>query len=246
MPSAPKGETLEQKKERYLQAGYNQAKTRKQNRNPDGSLKVTEDDLWYQANNYMMKMLDRDAAQNLLRKEHQERMALEDEDYRLQQEEKYRAEYEWNTSNDEAALVHLLDLEVQIRSINRDILASASANDRDKLRKSLTDTVREHRQLQQNLGIDRPAREKKTATGDPMDDWDRIKREATVKKQQQLEKFLHGDGKMIKGIENVETEGELRDIIKYGLLLKFDVIDPLLSHHRRVLGLPTEVQKTIG
>ena len=239
MPSAPKGETLEQKKARYLQAGYNQAKTRKQNRNPDGSLKVTEDDLQYQAHNYMQKMLDKDAAQSVLRKEHQERMNLEDEDYRLQQEEKYRSEYEWNTSNDESSLTHLLDLEVQIRSINRDIINSLNVADKDKLRSRLTDTVREHRQLQHDLGIDRPAREKKVASGDPMDDWDRIKREATVKKQQQREKFL-------TEVQGVKTEGELRDIIKYGLLLKFDVIDTMLEHHRRVLGLSTEVQKTIG
>lgn len=234
MPKAPKDETFEEKKARYIKAGYKQALTRKQNLNPDGTLKVTEDDLQYQAYRYMEKQFELNEKRDQLQSEVAARYSLEDEEYRQQQEKRYRDDYEWNTSNDEAALDHLIALEIQMRQINRELATGAA--DKDKLRKSLNDTSREHRQSMAALGIDRISREKKSSSGDPMDDWERIKEEASIKKAQQKKKFLDK-------MPQISTEAELRDIIKYGLLWSFDVIDPLLSAHRRVLGLPEEVQK---
>lgn len=232
MPRAPKNETYEQKKARYLRSGYAQARTRKQNLNPDGTLKVTEDDLQLQAYNYMEKMLAKEDNREQLRSEIASRYSLEDEEYRKQQERRYRADYDWNTSNDEAALDHLLNLEIQIRQISREL--EANAGDKDKLRKSLNDTNREHRQSMAALGIDRISREKKSNSGDPMDDWERIKEEAKIKKSQQRQKFL-------EQLPAVKTEQELKDLIKYGLLLKFDTIEPMLVAHRRVLGLQEDL-----
>lgn len=236
MPRAPKGETLEEKKARYLKAGYNQAKTRKQNLNPDGTLKVTEDDLQLMAYQYMEKQLAREAEAGRLRSDINQRYAVQDEDFRQAQERKYRQDFEWNNSNDEAALSNLIDLEVQIKQINREI-DEAGILDKNKLRQILNDTVKEHRMSLVALGIDRVSRERKKATGDPMDDWERIKQEALVKKDMQRAEF-------IDQAELAETEAQLRDIIKYGLLLSFKEVDPLLANHRRVLGLPTEVEKS--
>jgi hypothetical protein len=229
MPRPPKGETLEQKKERYLRAGYNQAKSRKQNAN------ATEDDLQLLAYQYMEKMLAREAEAGRLRSDINARFAEADEDYRQKQERKYRDDYQWNSSNDESSLGHILDLEVQIRQINREI-DEAGILDKDKLRSRLNDTIKEHRLSMAALGIDRISREKKTQTGDPMDDWERIKKEALTKKEMHRAEF-------IEKAASASTEAELRDIIKYGLLLTFKEIDPLLSNHRRVLGLEPEVEK---
>lgn len=237
MPRAPSNETVEEKKERYLQAGYNIAKSRKQNKNDDGTLKVTEDDLWYQANQYAEKQMERYYKGEEATRQVHARMTVEDEEYRSQRLKTYYDDYEWNTSNDIASLEHLLDLEVNIRQINRELNeGDKSTVEKDKLRKNLTDSIRERRQLEQSLGIDRVAREKKSTSGDPMSEWTKILEEAREKKRQQRDEFL-------TLIEDIKTEAELRDRIKVGLLLKFDVIDPLLSAHRKVLGLSPEVDK---
>ena len=238
MPKAPKNETYEQKKERYLQAGYNIARTLKQNKNEDGTLKVTEDDLWFSAHKYMEKQMERESEKGRLKTGLAERYALEDEEYRQEQEKKYLADFEWNTSNDLAALDHLVNLEVQIRQIRRDLAEPfITQSDKDKARKTLNDTIREHRGAMASLGIDRPAREKKLSAGDPVQDWERIKEEALLKKEMQR-------AELVDRLEEIENEAQLRDALKYGLLQKFDIIDPILLAHRRVLGLPLELEKS--
>ena len=237
MPRAPKGETYEQKKERYLQAGYKQAKTRKQNLNDDGTLKVTEDDLWFQAHRYMEGQMERESKREHVRIAIDERNSEDDVTYRESQERKYKQDYEWNSSNDLADLDHLLNLEIQIRAINRELgTPGLLAVEKEKLRKTLNEAIREHRQLQSHIGIDRPAREKKVTAGDPMVDWERIKEEALLKKQMQRQELL-------EKLPEIETEAELRDMLKYGTLENFGIIDPILTAHRRVLGIPEELQK---
>jgi hypothetical protein len=63
-----------------------------------------------------------------------------------------------------------------------------------------------------------------------MQDWQRIKDEALEKKEMQRQELSDK-------LQEIATEAELRDALKYHLLLKFDIIDPILSTHRKILGV---------
>jgi hypothetical protein len=238
MPKPPKNETYEQKRMRLMDAGFKVARSRKQNRDENGELKVSDDELWVQAARYADKYLEREGLQTAKRREMAVKEAEEDYDYRKRKEREYRSDYEWNDSNDEASLEHLLNLEIQIRQINRELEdPDRGTVEKEKLRKSLVDITKERRQLESGLGIDRVTRAKHDERGDPMDDWDRIKKEAALKKKMMRDEFT-------QKATNAQTEAQLRDMIKVGLLLKFDVVDVLLANHRRVLGLDPTVEKS--
>jgi hypothetical protein len=235
MPTAPKNETYEQKFERYIRAGYNVARTRKQNKDENGNVIASEESLQEQAIQYAHGQMAKWNQTQQARAARAEKQAQDDDEFRETQLELYRSEYEWNDSNDESSLEHLIELEVQRRQINRELEDPDNVN-KDKLRTQLRDTIKAHKELQQALGIDKINREKSKTTTSPMNDWDRIKQEAAIKKQQMRDEFI-GQAK------EARSEAELRDRIKVGLLVGFDIVDAILSNHRRVLELPTEVSK---
>lgn len=230
-------ETPEQKRQRYVEIGYRIAQGRKQNAN------ATEDDLQVEAIRYADTRIANDNKKQQASFEEQikkiTRSTADDGKFREDQYRAYHDAFEWNKANDEATLQHLIDLEVQIRQINRELQEEPkNVQDKVKLRGGLANISREHRLLQEALGIDRPSRERKSSSGTPMDDWNRIKEQAGLKKRMQMQEF-------IEAVNAVKTEPELRDKLKYGVISLggFDTIDAILVNHRRVLGLSTELEK---
>jgi hypothetical protein len=197
----------------------------------------TEEEIFILASDYADKQIERreQAAHTKNKGRQQERDS--DEDYRDKQERTYRRNYQWTTANDEASLDNLLNLEVQIRRISRELDQEDDPENKNKLRKSLSETTKEHRTLQEKLGIDRISRSKQAAAKSTVDDWERIKQEAKKKLDDLALEFS-------AKASQVTSEAELRDRMKYHFAIPFAMVDDVLSNHRRVLGLDTDVQKS--
>ena len=126
----------------------------------------TEDDLIEAAFEAADKQI---AKRNAKPGEDPQTYTAEDEEWRLEQEARYRKEFDWNEANDESALQMLLDLEQQLRALNREFSkASLNVGDRVELLKELRNIAKDHSALQKTYGIDRVSRENRSRTEDPM------------------------------------------------------------------------------
>lgn len=224
-------------REELIQSGLRMYNAMPQYRMKLASGDMTEEDMYIMASNWADRQLE--AREKRLAGEsedrHEER--LDDLDYRREQETSYRKGFVWESANDESSLEHLLDLEVQIRQIGRELEASKDPGAKNELRKTLSNTVKEHRTLQKDLGIDRVTRSKAEQAKSSVDEWERIKKDAKRKLEQLANEFADEAGK-------VKTEGELRDRLKYHGAIPFRMVDDILSNHRRVLGLDPTVEKS--
>ena len=161
-----------------------------------------------------------------------------DVEYRSAQEDRYRGEYEWDSmnANDEASLNHLLDLEVQQRVLNRELARPhISVKDRTDLLAEIRNVSKDHAVIQKALGMDRATRDTKARTGDPM----QVLKEQVKAGAELMQKLMDEFWAVCPTIEN---EAQLRYMTKHHLGLPYGIVDPLLSTHRRVLGLPIEIQ----
>ncbi len=167
-----------------------------------------------------------------------EELQQEDSDWREQRVAAYLQEFSWNDANDYASLEALVSLEMQIRTCTRALEdPNTDPGLLKDLRNSLAILTREHRQLQKDLAIDRDTREKERSQRNVVDDWDRIKQEAREKLATLIAEFK-------ANADKAENEGELRDRMKYHFAIPFEAVDDVLTNHRRVLGMPTELQKS--
>jgi hypothetical protein len=199
---------------------------------------MSEDELWEMAARYADKQIEKRTEMLVGEKKTRESMQQSDAQFKEEREQAYRTEYIWNDSNDEASLEALISLEMQLRVVTRELEDPHTPQDSlAKLRADLNNLTKEHRTLQKDLGIDRTTREKQAASKNTVDDWDRIKHEA----KQKLEELSAEFG--LWAVQ-VQTEAELRDRMKYHFAIPFVDVDTVLSNHRRVLGLDTDVQKS--
>lgn len=208
-----------------------------QNKTKLASGEISEEDLWIRAydkaDQKIKEELDQgyDAVEKV-RDAHQELVK-----FRNERENQYRTAYDWNTSSDERTLNNILDNEVYTREITQELERPALTQlEREKLLDRHSKLIKDHRDLLSSAGVDRLSREKKAQTFEPMEDWDRVKRQAFEKMEELRREFgLAAD--------RCEDEFELMNIMKYHLGFEFDgIIGKILSTHRRTLGLPEELQ----
>lgn len=156
---------------------------------------------------------------------------IEDQEYRQAQEERYRSEYDWNSSNDEAELQRILDLEVQSRATNREFAkASLNIKDRTALLGELRNIAKDLASLQKGLGIDRPTRDTRRRTEDPMAALHTQIESGAAKMRELVDEWVERS-------HEAQTIEELRALAKHHLTLPLAVIDATLDAHRRILGV---------
>jgi len=219
-------------------AHYRTLSTQYQNRQKLESGEIDEEWLWIRA----YEFVDRKIAEELEAADNGEtqfkQQILDIANYRKDREKEYRTLYAWNTASDEQTLANILDNECYTLEIAEVLKKPGlTMSERDKYLERHSKLVRDHKDLLVAAGIDRISREKKQQTYEPLEDWTRIKEQAFQRMQQLKQAFP-------EAASHAETEADLRDLIKYHLGFDFDgVIDPLLAHHRRTLGLPMEVER---
>jgi hypothetical protein len=222
-----------------LARGYfNMYRTQRQNQEKLAAGDITNEDLWAQAYEKAEKVIEErmlvltGGAQTALDLSQEIRV------YREAQETRYRELFEWNSANDEASLSNILDVESQIFEVDRKLLnTTISSTDRDRMMDRHGKLVKQHADLVSLAGIDRVSREKKKDTTGPIEDWNAIKAKASDHMEKMKETFG-------QAAQEAQTESQLRDAIKYHLGVPFKgIIDVILSNHRRVLNLDTEVQE---
>lgn len=234
MPKAPKEPKT---REEWIKSGIRMYKQLPQYKLKLEIGEMTEDELRYMAEEWADKKIHEKLRSNSDKQLNDEDIKSEDAKYREKQRRNYRQEFDWNNANDEASLDQLLDLELQIRAIRRDMEKAGDYKSKNSYRNALTKAIAEHRNLQKDLQIDRSSREKKRTTTNVIDDWDRIKIDAAKKIKELNEEF-------IEMASESKTESELRDKIKFHGVIPFEMVDAILTHHRRVLGLDTNIEKS--
>lgn len=225
-------------RDELIESGLKMYRVMPQYRDKLASGLLSEDELWEMAARWADKQIEKRTEGLIGAKKTREAMQAEDISFKQEREAAYRGQYDWNTSNDEASLEGLISLEMQMRVVTRELEdPHTSADFLPGLRNQLANLTKEHRTLQKDLGIDRTTREKEKQSKNTVDDWDRIKREAKEKLEELSKEF---------GLwaVQVQTEADLRDRMKYHFAIPFADVDTILSNHRRVLGLPTDVQKS--
>jgi hypothetical protein len=227
MPTRKVPKTLDE----YIESGIKMYRTMPQFR------EETDEELYGRARVWAEKQLDKRVERAEAKRVAKQTVLESDEEFRSKQEAHYRTGYIWEGANDESSLQHLLNLEVEMRRVKSELDEPRDDRIKKDLRKSLTDLSTEHRTLQEKLGIDRLTRAKAESARSTVDDWDRIKREAKEKLVQLASEF---DAKA----NQATTEAELRDRLKYHFAIPFDMVDSVLRNHRRVLGLPLDVQES--
>jgi hypothetical protein len=199
---------------------------------------ITDEDIWSMAYEKADKTIDERML--VLTGGQQAALDLSQEirAYREAQEQRYRDLYEWNSANDEASLSNILDTESQIFEIDRKLLnVNISSVDRDRYMDRHAKLVKLHADMLLASGIDRVSREKKKEQTGPIEDWMSIRRRAHDHMEDLRESF---------GVaaRSASSESKLRDAMKYHLGMPFSgIVDVILSEHRRVLGLPVEVEE---
>lgn len=223
-------------RDQLARSWYNVVKNQVQNKKKllDGTL--AEDDLWAQAYNIADRKIE-ERIDNLRGKaDTRADLMVEIQNFRENQEEKYRELYEWNDANDETTLKNILDNESNTFEVKRSLQDPTLPMDlRDKAYDRHTKLTLAHRDLLNAAGIDRVSREKKVQSAQPMDEWNRVV-EAAGKKMETLKADFP------ERAAKATSEEDLRDQIKYCFGYDFEgVVDHILVNHRRVLGLPLEI-----
>jgi hypothetical protein len=154
----------------------------------------------------------------------------EDEEFRQRRMTEYQEVYsDWDEASDMALLINLVELEVQFRVIRRDLTRSSMLADKEKYWKALRENSEAQKSLQVTLGIDKKSRDATRSSGNPMDNWRDIKDEIGDWVDMLIEEFPKEAG-------SVETEAELRDLMKIKLSWPFVVIDSVIENLKRVNG----------
>lgn len=209
----------------------------RQNKEKIAAGDLTEDDIWVMAYDRADVIREEQLAEGRVDETANIEIAGRVSSFRRDQETKYRALFEWNTANDEATLNHILDTEANIYEI-RLLLDSAvgkNAAERQKLMTQHAALSDKHKDFLAAAGIDRLTREKKKATNEPFEDWIRIKRLGDIKMQALKDAF-------VESARASKTEFELKNAIKYHFGYDFSIVNAILAHHRRVLGLDMELE----
>jgi len=163
-----------------------------------------------------------------------------DSAYREEQETAYRKQYDWgddNTNaNDEASLQMILDIEIEQRRLQRQMRrVKIDWKERTELLGEMRQLATTHASLQKSLGIDRTARDQQRRTADPM----AVLKEQIIAGAAQMQSLLDGWAEVAP---TIQSEASLRYLSKHHAGLPYGFIDPLLKAHRRVLGLPEDLQ----
>jgi hypothetical protein len=217
----------------YLSMLYNMT----QNQEKLAAGDITLDDLIQQA----YEKADLQIARNMAGPDEEPTTFAEaDEQYRIEQTERYRREYEWGDetrANDEAGLAHLIDIEIELRKLRRDLSAPKIAwKEKTELLDALRQLTAAHAAQQKTLDMDRATRSQKHAAGDPLDEWQRIVKDGEAK--------MHALAQEAQAAwAEAKSEAELRPLAKHHLGYPYAVVDALLENHRRVLGLSTVVER---
>lgn len=205
-------------------------KAQNQNQAKLAAGEITEDDLIQRA----YELADEQIAKNMAGPDEEPQTFTEaDQQYRDEQEARYREVYDWENANpnDEAQLQMLLDLEVQQRVVNREFSAAhMNVKDRTSLLGELRNIAKDHAELQKRLGFDRATRETKKAADDPMAEWQRVVVDGAAK-------FDELETEALTRFPEAKTLEELRALAKHTLMLDYNIIDCLLENHLRLMGL---------
>jgi hypothetical protein len=162
-----------------------------------------------------------------------------DEAFRQERMAQYEQVYgEWDDAGDQALLINLVELEVQFRAIRRDLTRATQLGDKEKYWKALRENSEAQKNLQVTLGIDKKSRELTRATGNPMDNWQQIKDELGDWVDMLVEEFT-------QEAETVNTEQELKDLMKVKLSWPFAVIDSVVYNLKRVNGYVHEESENL-
>ena len=197
---------------------------------------ITENELWEMAYAKADERLEK--RMEVLQGQHDANVdwTKQDQVYLEEREEQYRRDYDWSIRSDEKILENILTTEVSIRRVERALQSiKLTPRERKETLDSLMSLLKIHKELLSAAGIDRLSREKKKAGADPIEDWERIKELAREKMNTLQEEFTDKAGK-------VTSEAELRDRMTFHLGYPFEIIDAALAAHRRVLGLPENVE----
>lgn len=162
----------------------------------------------------------------------------DDEVYRDERMTAYEKHYEWDDAGDLALLINLVELEVQFRAIRRDLARVSSLSDKEKYWKALRENSESQNKLQVSLGIDKKSRDAAKASGNPMENWQDIKDEVGDWVDMLISEFP-------EEAEKVNTEQELKDLMKIKLSWPFEVIDSVVYNLKRVSGSPIS-EDTVG
>ena len=223
------------------QSSFNILKNQAQNRRKLEDGDITEEDLWAQAYKRAEERRVEQFQQGRIDEKGNLALLEKVAKFRKDQEKKYRNAYEWNTSNDEATLNHILDTEANIYEI-RLLLepdAGKGAAERQKLMDQHSKLSDKHKDFLTAAGIDRLSREKKKATNEPFEDWMRIKRLGDEKMEKLKEDFINS-------ARQSKDEFGLRNALKYHFGYEFEIVDAILLQHRRILGLPMKLDEESG
>jgi hypothetical protein len=197
---------------------------------------ITENELWEMAYAKADERIEK--RMEVLQGQHAANVdwTKQDQVYLEEREEQYRRDYDWSIRSDEKILENILTTEVSIRRVERVLQdIRLTPKERNDTLNSLMALLKVHKELLSAAGIDRLSREKKRAGADPIEDWERIKELAREKMRLLQEEFT-------SKTQKVTSEAELRDRMKFHLGYPFEIIDAALSAHRRVLGLPENVE----
>lgn len=157
--------------------------------------------------------------------------AAEDIEWRAEQEARYKAEFDWNDANDESALQFILDLEVQMRALNRELAkAKISIGDRVELTKEMRNFAKDHAGLQKSLGIDRVSRENRKRGEDPMAELKRQITQGAAYVQQLRDEW-------VEVAPDIKTEEELVARMQHHSGLSQEWITASLDAHKRLIGV---------
>lgn len=155
----------------------------------------------------------------------------DDAEYRQARFDAYEEAFgEWDDAGDKALLINLVELEVQFQAIQRDLTRTTLLGDKEKYWKALRENSEAQKSLQVTLGIDKKTREQTRASGNPMDNWRDIKEELGDWVDMLVEEF-------IEEAKHMQSEPELKDLMKMKLSWPMTVVDSVVYNLKRVNGM---------
>lgn len=166
------------------------------------------------------------------------RLTLEEiEAYRQERLEAYQDAFEWNDANDKASLDALVELETQLYVIRHDLqMPKLSDTRRENLMKLMGDFTKQHADIQAKLGIDKKSRDAAKRNEAPMEKFEREILRFHRFMQERLDSFP-------AAADNVDSEKNLRELIRYKTGWDFKIIDAIIRNTKRLNGLEPVVEE---
>jgi hypothetical protein len=223
-----------------IEAIARSVRTMKQNKARLASGEWTEEDVWRASIQRAARELgiEEDAAAAATRREEAASRDADDVAYRSGQESLYRSQYGFSGEDvaTEASLQQLLDLQTTQRRLIADLKKSKMPfRERAELQKEMRQMIADHTALLKALGIDRASRNAPTAADAWLTEYHTLLADGADFMQKAIDSAP-------EEFATATTEGELRVLAKHHGGTPYGIIDPLLANHRRVLGLPSELE----